>query len=98
MSATEKQERLTVKQAAELLSVSIGTVYDLVHGDKIPHYRLGGSGGAIRFKRADLEAYLEKCYHPGHAPAQVKPSRRKPAPSPRILKHLGDCLPASQHA
>lgn len=51
-------ERLTVKAAAEYLSLSTGGIYDMVYGGQIAYYRIGAGRGSIRFEKADLDAYL----------------------------------------
>ncbi len=47
-------EFLTVKEAAERLSVSARTVYDLVRSGRLHAQRLGNGRGAIRIAPADL--------------------------------------------
>ena len=49
---------LTVRQAAEMLTVSTRTVYNLINGGKLPHYRIAK---AIRVAAADVEDYLADC-------------------------------------
>lgn len=49
---------LTVKEAAELLSVHPNTVYKLVEAGRIPAIRRNGIG--IRFKRENLDRWLEQ--------------------------------------
>ncbi len=48
---------LTVKEAAEFLSVSPQLVYLWVERKQIPHFRLMGRN--IRFLRTDLEAFRD---------------------------------------
>ena len=69
---------LTVTQVAELLSVSVALVYELVSKGKIATYRIGLGRGAIRFKVEDVQSYLEGCRVEGD---QVKPDRPQ-------LKHI----------
>jgi excisionase family DNA binding protein len=45
---------LTVQEAADLLNVSLRTVYRLTESGELPHQRIGK---AIRIKPADLERY-----------------------------------------
>ena len=52
---------LTVKEAAELLKVSPGCVYQLIAERRIPHLRIGVGRGCIRIRRQDLEQFLENC-------------------------------------
>ena len=44
-------------ELAELLHVSMTSVYRLVENGKIPHYKVGGS---LRFGMKDISAYLER--------------------------------------
>jgi excisionase family DNA binding protein len=55
MSATLNEPLLNVRAAAELLSVSARTVYELVARDELPHVRVGGQ---IRFVPTTLEQWL----------------------------------------
>ncbi|HNX38721.1 MAG TPA: helix-turn-helix domain-containing protein [Candidatus Cloacimonadota bacterium] len=52
-------EFLTYKQAAELLQVSRGSLYEKVKNHKIPFHYIG-DGKTIRFKRSDLLALAEE--------------------------------------
>jgi len=49
---------LTVRQAADMLTVSTRTVYNLINGGKLPHYRIANT---IRVAVADVEDYLADC-------------------------------------
>jgi excisionase family DNA binding protein len=49
---------LTVKKAAEHLSVSPGCIYTLISKRKLPHVRIGVGRGTIRIRESDLEAYV----------------------------------------
>jgi excisionase family DNA binding protein len=68
---------LTVDEVAEYLSLSRATVYQWASEKRIPHYRMGR---AIRFKRAEIEAWLlEKCkQEPISIEARAKKILRKP--------------------
>lgn len=46
-------ETMTVQEVADYLRVSRQTVYMMVRGGKIPHFRVGNK---VRFKRQDIEA------------------------------------------
>ncbi len=48
---------LTVEQAADLLQISKGLVYDLCREGKLPHVRLGRN---IRFSRLSLEQWIAR--------------------------------------
>lgn len=58
---------LDVMQAAEILGVSREWVYKLAGRGELPHYRLGRS---IRFRRSELEAFLEAARRGGHRTAR----------------------------
>lgn len=49
---------LKIKEAAEQMRVSMGTVYLLCHKKKLPHLRFGRS---IRIPDDELARYLEQC-------------------------------------
>ena len=57
-------ELLRVRQVAEVMNVTVGAVYALVHAKAIPYRRVGLSNGAIRIDRSDLDAYLDACKVP----------------------------------
>jgi excisionase family DNA binding protein len=74
---------LTVKEAADLLKLSLGAVYALCKAGTLPHHRLGKGGGAIRIDRQDLLTYVEQC-KAGAAPVarggSSSPVPESPAP------------------
>lgn len=57
MGALAEQPLLTVNEAARVLSVSKGTIYDLVTRGDLPAVRVGGQ---IRFVPAVLEKWLRE--------------------------------------
>lgn len=64
---------LTTKEVAQLLHVSISTVYRLKDQlDGLPAYRVSG---ALRFKLADVEAYLERQAVEPVTPRQDRPGQ-----------------------
>jgi excisionase family DNA binding protein len=70
---------VTVDQVAALLGVPKSFIYRRTargHGDPIPHYRLGGH---LRFKLADIEAWIEshKCVDPAPQPAAMVAAARQ---------------------
>lgn len=71
---------LTVREVAELLSVTGKCVYELVGTGKLRCYRVGASRGAIRMRRADVDAYLSEC-----RTESVEIAKRRARPR---LKHL----------
>jgi len=50
-------EMMSYDDAAEYLRMKMGTLYCMVSRRRIPHVRLGPR--LVRFRRADLEAWLE---------------------------------------
>lgn len=48
---------LTPKELAELLRLSLSSVYRLIEKRQIPFHRLSGS---IRFARGDVEAFIQE--------------------------------------
>ena len=64
----ETSNLMTYREAAGYLSVPVGTLYAWVHEKRIPHVRL--SGRTVRFKRGQLDEYLQA----GTVPVQ-KPKR-----------------------
>ncbi len=57
IGANQSEEFLTAEDVARFFHISARTVYNWTVDKKIPHYKIGGS---IRFKRSDLEGWLEK--------------------------------------
>ena len=51
---------LSAAQVAELLGLSARSVYDIPES-RLPRYRVGAQGGAIRYELADVEAYKASC-------------------------------------
>jgi excisionase family DNA binding protein len=73
---------LTVKQVAEQLSVSEGTVRNLCACGELPHRRIGVGRGCIRVSEEDLKEYLERKRVGGR---KAPPD---PRPKPVRLTHL----------
>ena len=48
---------LTVREASKYLGVKPSSLYSLVEEKEIPHYRVGR---LIKFKKADLDAFMEE--------------------------------------
>lgn len=54
--------RLTPKQAAERIGISLSLVYQLLQQRKIPAYRVGLRGrGKWLIEEEDLERFLDSC-------------------------------------
>jgi excisionase family DNA binding protein len=74
---------LKIKEAAELMRISAGTLYALCASKRIRHVRVGAGrrGGSIRIPMDAIQEYLER-----QTVAVASPS---PAPErPRPLKYL----------
>lgn len=83
---------LTVKQAAELLSISTDYCYDLVNAGAIPAYRLGkGKRAPIRLEQSDVEAYRDSCRITGplDTPTTARQSPRQPLTGYSFLRKHG---------
>lgn len=86
---------ISVKQAAKVLGITPMAVYGLVRAKKIGHYRIGTGRGSIRFRSADVEDFLESCFHAPSMAADLKPrktTRRVKTKTLAGLKYVGDCL------
>ena len=59
---------LTPQQAADYLSVKLSTIRKWTHSGYIPRIMLGG---AVRFDRDELDAWVEKRSSKGRAQVQV---------------------------
>lgn len=72
---------LTVKEAAERLRVSAGTVYTLITAKALVHVRIGHGRGVLRIPEEAIRAYLDQ--------QTVIPNASPPAPvRSHRLKHL----------
>ena len=49
---------LTVAESAELLGYKKSYMYQLIHKHAIPFYKVGAGNRSVRFKREDLQDYL----------------------------------------
>ncbi len=57
MAANElDSEYMDIKRVSEFLKLKPSTVYSLVEGKKIPHYKVGR---LIRFKKSDIDLWME---------------------------------------
>ncbi len=57
MSEKKPPKLLRVRDATEVLSISVSKMNDLYYGGKIPHVRVGKR--SVRFRESDLESYVE---------------------------------------
>ena len=75
---------LTVKEVAESLRISRGSVYELVKQGRLGVHRVGSGRGTIRVAETDLSAYLASCRS-----GKIREIRESAAmPSRRRLKHI----------
>jgi excisionase family DNA binding protein len=62
---------ITARELADFLGLSPATVLDRFERGELPGFKLGdGAGAPVRFRRAEVEAWLEGCRRgPVYAPA-----------------------------
>lgn len=70
---------LTIREAADQLTVSYGTVRNLITQGRLKAVRIGTGRGTYRIARSDLDAFLLGCEVPGPAPAT--PTRKPSGPA-----------------
>jgi excisionase family DNA binding protein len=75
---------MTVKTAAERMSISDSLVYELCACGSLPHVRIGrpGSRGCIRITDADIDAFLASQKIGGSTPSRPPPNQK------RVFKHV----------
>jgi excisionase family DNA binding protein len=73
----------TVRQAAEILQVSIATVYALCAARKLRHVRIGFGRGSIRVPEEAIREYVDQ-----QMVAATGPKPAPPPSPPRPLKFL----------
>lgn len=66
-------EILTVRQIAERLQVSVGSVYTLINSGRLKASRIGRNSGSLRILDSDLAAYLDSCTVPNPVKTLPKP-------------------------
>lgn len=71
---------MTVAEAALILEVKPGLVYDLCAAGLLAHRRVGLGRGLIRIDRADLDAYLASSRVERRGPSPVAPAPRAASP------------------
>jgi len=59
-----QDEFLTVEELAALLKITKMTVYRMVKRGDLPHYQIGR---IKRFRKRDIEVYLQQCRTPTNA-------------------------------
>ena len=50
-------EFLNIQDLSQFLGIKVSTLYAMVEGKRVPHYRIGR---LIRFKRSDIEQWIER--------------------------------------
>lgn len=73
---------LDVKEAAALLGLRPGTLYQWAYKRRIPVVKLFGPRGALRFRLSDLERLIQDSVRPALRP-QGKTSEGSPSPPGR---------------
>jgi excisionase family DNA binding protein len=73
--STAPEPLLTAAAVARQLSVSQSWVYLKAETGELPHLRLGGPGGPVRFVQADIDAWLEQ-QRRGWLPGRGRSTRR----------------------
>lgn len=79
-------EWLTVEDVAPLLGLSAKNVYVMTSRGLIPHYRIGPNRGKIRFRRADIDDYIQGCRVGAPVAAPRPPARKAYIPRRDINK------------
>ena len=74
---TESYELLSKKEVCALLSISKNTLERIVQDGDLPVYKIRGS---CKFKRSDVDAYLESCREERVRLPLPKPEKLKPVP------------------
>ena len=52
---------IDIKSLSEILSVKASTLYQWVELGKIPHYKLAGGKGAVRFNIEEINDWVSAC-------------------------------------
>ena len=59
---------LNVHQLSELINVRPKTIYDWVHKEQIPYYKLGGS---LRFNSDEIKKWIKSKKHKGRGRVDI---------------------------
>lgn len=60
----DKMEFLTSEEVADLLKVSVSSIYRLIGEGKLPAIRIGSKGSTVRILKKDLDPFMEPCFTP----------------------------------
>lgn len=91
MDANTQSEFLSVKDVANLLRVSPGSIYKLCELGELACFRFGPGRGSIRIARRDADAYVERCRVEARREKPIETGRRAPGLDVvafRPFKHL----------
>jgi excisionase family DNA binding protein len=78
---------MTVAEAARILEVTTGVVYDLCAKRLIGHHRVGAGRGQIRLAQADIDEYVARRRV---EPVDVTPRGRAADPPPAVRSIIGE--------
>jgi excisionase family DNA binding protein len=67
------QKRLSIREVAELLNMSVDSVRTRLEKRQLAFHRIGGPRGRIRIAESDLEAFLERSRVAAHCEKQKTP-------------------------
>ena len=89
-SQPQAHQLLTVTEVAQFLRFTPESVYQLVHRRKIPYVKVCG---ALRFKRSDIDAWIEECtFRPGPKKEPKTQGRTKKPQIKKSSKVLTDVM------
>lgn len=54
------EQLLTIKDVSNICKVTPGTVRNWVYQKKIPHVKLGGKNGRVRFYRKQVDDFIKR--------------------------------------
>lgn len=64
---------LNAQQAADYLGIPLGTLREKVQRRELPHFRMSSKpNGHLRFRKADLDAWIEQRIVPATGPLPVR--------------------------
>jgi excisionase family DNA binding protein len=75
---------MTVREAADFLNVSAGTIYAICQSGTLPHLRIGVGRGTIRIRRRDLIRHAKRARQQSPASEPLPPK----STTGGMFKHL----------